>query len=66
MASAERAVRLAPYVPRLREQAASIAVHVGAYDSARNHLEVLAALEPEQIKHRQRLDALLRRIDQSR
>ncbi|MFO0083583.1 MAG: peptidase MA family metallohydrolase [Phycisphaerales bacterium] len=66
LASAERAVRLAPYVARLREQAASIAVHVGGYDSARNHLEVLAALEPDEPRHRQRLEALQRRIDQSR
>ncbi|MFN8730705.1 MAG: hypothetical protein ACK5Z4_12690, partial [Planctomyces sp.] len=60
------AVRLAPYVARLREQAASIAVHFGEYDSARNHLEVLAALEPDEPRHRQRLEALQRRIDQSR
>ncbi len=57
---AERATRMAPYVPTHRELAATIAVKRKDYPTARRHMEFLAALEPDREQHTRRLEALKR------
>ncbi|MFN7430570.1 MAG: peptidase MA family metallohydrolase [bacterium] len=64
-ASAQRAVRLAPYNPANRELAAAIAVGRKDWPAARAHIEFLAELEPNQAQHQRRLDALTRLEKQS-
>jgi tetratricopeptide (TPR) repeat protein len=57
---AERAVQIAPYSAQQRELAATIAVQRKDWPTARRHLVFLGALEPDNTRHRQRLDALTR------
>ncbi|CAN5872489.1 hypothetical protein BH11PLA1_BH11PLA1_15800 [soil metagenome] len=59
-AAAERATRLEPYTPALRELAATIALRRRDLATARRHLEFLAALEPGVELHQTRLAALAR------
>lgn len=59
---AERATRLAPYSAPTRELAAAIAVQRRDYAEARRHIEFLIELEPDRAIHRQRLEALERRV----
>jgi tetratricopeptide (TPR) repeat protein len=56
--AAERAVRMDPYNPAIRELAAAIAVEAGSLEAARVHLVALKALEPGQQRHEQRLKRL--------
>lgn len=57
-ASAERAVRLAPFQAPHRELAAGLALKQSDLPAARRHLEFLAELEPDRPIHAQRLEAL--------
>ena len=54
--SAERAVRMNPFDPSVRELAAAIAVEAGRLDRARVHIEALVVLEPDRPLHKQRLE----------
>lgn len=54
-AAAERAVRMNPFDPTVRELAAAIAVEANRLDRAETHIEALVVLEPEREIHRQRL-----------
>ncbi|MEY5061730.1 MAG: hypothetical protein RIS45_1651 [Planctomycetota bacterium] len=58
LASAERAARMNPFDPSVRELAAAIAVEGKRYDRAEVHIEALVALEPDRPLHRQRLERL--------
>ena len=57
---AERATRLAPYRPAMRELGATVALRQRDYATARRHLEFLQALEPGVAQHAARLEALQR------
>ncbi len=57
---AERATRLSPYVPAMRELGAMVALRQKDYATARRHLEFLRALEPGVEQHAKRLEALQR------
>ena len=54
--SAERAVRMNPFDPAVRELAAAIAIESGDLAGAEVHIEALTALEPDRALHRQRLE----------
>jgi tetratricopeptide (TPR) repeat protein len=54
--SAERAVRMNPFDPSVRELAAAIAVEGGRLERARVHIEALVVLEPDRPLHKQRLE----------
>lgn len=59
---AERAVRIDPYDPAMRELAASTAIEAGDMRSARRHIAALVTLEPSNARHAERLsriDAML-------
>lgn len=59
---AERAVRIDPYDPAMRELAASMAIEGGDMRTARRHIAALVTLEPSNARHAERLvrvDALL-------
>ena len=59
---AERAVRIDPYDPAMRELAASTAIEAGDMRTARRHVAALVTLEPSNARHAERLvriDALL-------
>ncbi|MFM1804514.1 MAG: hypothetical protein RL136_1393 [Planctomycetota bacterium] len=58
LAAAERAVRMNPFDPTVRELAAAVAVEGGAFARARLHIEALSALEPDRPLHRTRLERL--------
>ena len=55
---ARRATQIAPYDPRTRELAATVAIQRRDFDAARHQLEALLLLEPDRELHRQRLEAL--------
>ena len=57
-AKAERAVRIAPFNPRVRELAATVALRRKDYAAARRHLLALSQIEPDRAIHRKRLEAL--------
>lgn len=57
MRSAERAVRLDPFNPALREQAARAALIAGEAGAAERHLEALVRIEPDRAVHQRRLEA---------
>ena len=52
---AERAVRIDPYDPAMRELAASTAIEAGDMRSARRHIAALVTLEPSNARHAERL-----------
>ncbi len=54
----ERAVRMNPFDPSVRELAAAIAVESGSLERARPHIEALMFLEPDRPLHRTRLERL--------
>ncbi len=56
----ERAVRINPFDPPLRELAAATQMQAGDLDAARTHIVALGLLEPDRAQHAKRLE----RIDQ--
>ena len=58
----DRAVLIAPYDARLREEAAAIAIQANNLQDARRHLVALTILEPDRAQHSKRLEALDRMI----
>lgn len=63
MAKAERATQLAPYDARPRELAAAVAIQAGELRTAERHILALTMLEPDRAIHRDRLEAIRKRID---
>ncbi|MDX9911349.1 MAG: hypothetical protein RBS39_05920 [Phycisphaerales bacterium] len=63
-ASAERATLIAPFDPRMRELAATVAIKAGRMDDALRHIEALTIIEPDREIHRKRLEALRARMGQ--
>jgi Flp pilus assembly protein TadD len=61
-AKALRATRVAPYDPAHRELAASVAIKRGDFAAAERQIVALTELEPEQPRHKQRLEALRSRM----
>lgn len=59
-AKARRATQIAPYDPRVREFAATIALRMKDTATAERHLRALITLEPDRPVHKQRLEALLK------
>jgi len=57
-----RAVTIAPYDARLREEAAAMAIQAKHLDQARRYLVALTMLEPDRAQHGKRLEALERLI----
>ncbi len=55
---AERATRIAPYDPSIRELAAAMAIKAGRLDAAARHVDALTILEPDRDVHRRRLEAI--------
>jgi Flp pilus assembly protein TadD len=60
---AERATQLAPYDARPRELAATVAIQAGELQTAERHILALTALEPDRAIHRERLEAVRKRIE---
>ncbi len=60
---AQRAVRIGPYEARLRERAAAIALLRQDFETAKYQIEAMIVLEPDRPVHRQRLEALNRRLE---
>ena len=58
MVAVERAVRMNPFDPSVRELAAALAVEGGRFDRAEVHIVALVALEPDRPIHAQRLERL--------
>jgi Flp pilus assembly protein TadD len=63
LAKSTRAAQISPYEPSIRVPAAEIAIEAGRLDLARRHIVALTVLEPDHARHRQRLDAIDRMID---
>ncbi len=63
LAKAERATQLAPYDARPRELAAAVAIQAGELRTAERHIVALSMLEPDRAIHRDRLEAIRKRID---
>lgn len=61
---ATRALQINPYDPDNRELAAAIAVEADRFEAARQHILALTLIEPDQPRHRQRLEAIDRLIAQ--
>ncbi len=61
--SAERATQIAPYDARPRELAATVAIQAGELRTADRHILALTELEPDRPIHRERLEALRKRMD---
>jgi len=61
-AKALRATRIAPYDPTHRELAAAVAIRRGDLAAAERQINALIELEPDQPKHKQRLEALRARM----
>ena len=61
-AKAIRATRIAPYNPAHRELAAAVAIKRNDLASAEREIVALTELEPDQPKHKQRLEALRSRM----
>ncbi len=59
---AERACRIAPFDPTVRELAATIAVQMKDYATAKRHIEAMVALEPDQAVHKKRLEAIEKKL----
>lgn len=55
---AQRASRIAPFDPSIRELAATVAIQAKDFAAARRHIEALIAIEPDRSVHRKRLEAL--------
>lgn len=55
---AARATQIAPYDPRVREFAATIALRMKDIETAERHIRALTVLEPDRAVHKQRLEAL--------
>ena len=64
-AKATRAVSIAPYDPTNRELAARVAIAMRDYGAAERNLKALVELEPNQPRHKQRLEALERLRERS-
>lgn len=62
----ERAVNIAPYDARLREEAAAIAIQARNLREAQRHLRALTMLEPDREQHVKRLEALDRMMRSDR
>lgn len=54
----ERASRIAPFDPQVRELAATVAVQRKDFATAKRHIEALIALEPDREAHKKRLEAV--------
>lgn len=63
LAKAERATQLSPYDARPRELAATVAIQAGELRTAERHIVALTLLEPDRAIHRERLEAVRKRID---
>lgn len=63
-AKAERATRVAPYEARHRELAAGIALQRQDPATAKRHIEMLRALEPDRAIHQKRLEAVEKLLGQ--
>ncbi|MCC6425751.1 MAG: hypothetical protein IT435_02915 [Phycisphaerales bacterium] len=57
-AKAERASRIAPFDPSVRELAATVAIKRKDWPTARRHIEAMIAIEPDREIHKKRLEAL--------
>ncbi|MCK6476828.1 MAG: hypothetical protein L6Q35_08360, partial [Phycisphaerales bacterium] len=55
---AQRASRIAPFDPSIRELAATVVIQAKDFGAARRHIEALIAIEPDRSVHRKRLEAL--------
>ncbi|MFG0257984.1 MAG: peptidase MA family metallohydrolase [Phycisphaerales bacterium JB043] len=64
--SAIRATQIAPFDATNRELAATVALQRRDLDGAEHHLTVLADLEPDRDRHKQRLEALRKLRESSR
>ncbi len=56
-------MQISPYDADYREQAAAIAIESGRLDLARTHILAMTLLEPGQVRHRKRLQAIDRLIE---
>ncbi|MFI4882151.1 MAG: tetratricopeptide repeat protein, partial [Phycisphaerales bacterium JB064] len=63
-AKAQRAARIEPFDAPTRELAATIAWRAGEPHTARDHVEALTIIEPDRDIHRQRLEAMDKRLNQ--
>lgn len=63
--SSKRAVGRAPFNPKYRELAATVALQAGDMDEALHQMKVLAELEPHQAIHQLRVAAILQRMGRS-
>jgi len=63
LARAERATQIAPYDARPRELAATIAVQAGDFRAAERHIAALTLLEPDRPIHKERLEAVRKRME---
>ncbi len=63
LAAAERAARMNAYDPATRELAAACAIEAGELVAARRHIAALLVLEPGQVRHQRRLDAIERLLE---
>lgn len=61
-AKAERATTIAPYDAQLRELAATVALQHKDYPTALRHITALTVLEPDRAIHKQRLEAIKKRM----
>lgn len=68
IARAERAVSIAPFDPRPRELAATIAIQAGGSELARAERQIaaLTRLEPDRDIHKRRLEAIRKKIAESK
>ncbi|NRA57159.1 MAG: hypothetical protein HRU13_03460 [Phycisphaerales bacterium] len=62
LAKAQRAVGIEPFDAPTRELAATIAWRAGEPELAREHVRALTVIEPDREIHRQRLEAMDRRL----
>lgn len=58
LVSIDRAARMNPYDPAVRELAAAIAVEAGDLEAARTSIQALLVLEPDRPQHRRRLERI--------
>ncbi len=62
LSKAERATQLSPYDARPRELAATVAIQAGELGIAERHIAALTVLEPDRAIHRERLEAVRKRL----
>lgn len=63
MAKAARATQISPYDAKVREFAATVAMVAGDLTAAERHIRALVMLEPERELHKQRLEAVRRKLE---